>query len=152
MEPDQRVRIVLRPLGTPVALGLGAIFFGTTMLAGLQLEWLDPANDQRTVGLVALGAAFPLELLAAVLAFLARDALAGTGLGLFSGIWSVTGLTLLTGQPGATNDGYGMFLILAAIGLVLLLLSAGTSRLFFGALLTTGSARLLVSGLDEIKD
>src|SRR3954454_25076817 len=145
---NDHVRVFLRPIGTPIALGMGAILIGTVMLSGLQLEWLKGADEQQTVGFIGLAAAFPLELLASVLAFLARDALAGTGLGLFSGIWSVTGLTLLTGQPGATNDGYGMFLILAAIGLVLLLLSAGTSRLFFGALLTTGSARLLVSGLD----
>src|SRR5205085_771328 len=81
---DDDVRVVLRPLGTPLALGLGAIFFGTVMLSGLQLEWLAGADQQRTVAFVALAAAFPLELLAAVLAFLARDALAGTGFGIFS--------------------------------------------------------------------
>src|SRR5947208_16654867 len=86
---DAHVRIVLRPLGTPVALGLAAILIGTTMLSGLQFGWLEGTADQHTVAYVALAAAFPLELLAATLAFLARDALAGTGLGAFSSVWAV---------------------------------------------------------------
>lgn len=88
---DERVRITLRPLGTPVAVGLAAILLGTTMLSGLQLGWLEGAADQRTVAYVALAAAFPLELLAATLAFLARDPLIGTGLATFSSVWSVSG-------------------------------------------------------------
>src|SRR4051812_27669972 len=99
------VRITLRPLGTPIALGMGAIFLGTCMLSGLQLGWLEGPDDQRIVGFVALGGSFPLELLAATLAFLARDALIGTALGIFAAVWSVTGLSLLTGEPGATSDG-----------------------------------------------
>src|SRR5215213_2844917 len=67
---DGRARIVLRPLGTPLALGLVAILLGTTMLSGVQLGWFDGAAEQRTVAFVA---AFRLELLAATLCFLARD-------------------------------------------------------------------------------
>src|SRR3954469_463937 len=129
---DDQVRVTLRPLGTPVALGMAAIFLATVMLSGLQLEWLSGADEQRPVRFLALGAAFPLELLAATLAFLGRDALLGTGFGIFSGVWSVTGLTLLTGRPGGTNDALGMFLVLAAIGLALLLVSAGGARLLLG--------------------
>jgi uncharacterized protein len=148
---DDDVRVVLRPLGTPLALGLAAIFFGTTMLSGLQLEWLAGADQQQTVGFVALAGAFPLELLAAVLAFLARDPLAGTGFGVFSSVWSISGLSLLTGPAGGTNDALGMFLILAAIGLALLLASAGGQRLLLGLMIATGCVRLLLTGLYEIK-
>src|SRR4051812_35912000 len=101
-------RVVLRPLGTPLALGMAAILIGTTMLSGLQLEWLKGSDEHQTVGFIALAGAFPLELLAAVLAFLARDALAGTGLGIFSSVWAIVGLSLVTGRPGTTNDALGM--------------------------------------------
>ena len=148
---NEHVRIFLRPVGTPIALGMGAIFIGTVMLSGLQLEWLHGADEQRTVGFIALAAAFPLELLASILAFLARDALAGTGLGIFSSIWSVVGLSLITGEPGSTNDALGMFLVVAAVLLALLLVSAGASRLVLGVMIATGCARLLLSGLYEIK-
>src|SRR3954453_19612089 len=94
---NEHVRVALRPLGTPIALGMAAILIGTTMLSGLQLEWLKGADEQGPVGFIALGAAFPLELLASVLAFLARDALAGPGFGIFSGVWSIVGLSRITG-------------------------------------------------------
>jgi succinate-acetate transporter protein len=148
---DGPVRIFLRPVGTPIAIGLGAIAIGTTMLSAIQFGWLTTAQEQHTVAYVALGAAFPLELLAAIFALLARDALAGTGLAIFSSIWSVTGLTLLNGPPGATNDALGIFMLVGAALLLLLLLSAGRARIVFGAMIITGCARLTVSGLYEIK-
>jgi uncharacterized protein len=148
--PEAHVRVMLRPVGTPIALGMAALMIGTTMLAGLELGWLEGMTEQRTVAFVALGAAFPLELLAAIFAFMARDALTGTGLGVFSTMWLVSGLTLITGRPGATNDALGMFQILGAIALVLLLLSAGRGRLVLGLVLACGCARLAVTGLYEI--
>lgn len=147
---DGRARIVLRPLGTPLALGLAAILLGTTMLSGLQLGWLDGAAEQRTVAFVALAAAFPLELLAATLCFLARDPLAGTGLGAFSSVWAVAGLTLLVGPPGATNDALGMFLLVCAVLLGLLLLSAGGARVVLGVAIICGCVRLTLTGLYEV--
>ena len=145
------VRVILRPVGTPTAIGLGAIMIGTTMLSGLQLQWLSGRPEQQTVAIVGIAAAFPLELIAAIFALLARDALAGTGLAIFSTIWSVSGITLLTGPVGGTNDALGMFLILGAIALGLLLISAGRSRLVFGVIIVIGSIRLLLTGLYEIE-
>jgi len=147
---DDRVRVVLRPYGTPVALGLTAIILGTLMLTGLQLEWLSGAGDQRTVGLVGIAAAFPLELIAAIFAFLARDALAATGLGTFSSVWSVSGLSLLTSRPGTTSNALGMFLLIGAGILALLIVSAGPSRLVLGFVLLCGCARLSLTGFYEI--
>src|SRR3954462_11057637 len=79
-----RTRIFLRPVGSPLPLGLLAL-----MCAGLllSLEQLDafPLSDQRTVALVMLGFVLPLELLAATVCYLARDTVAGTALGIFGG-------------------------------------------------------------------
>lgn len=146
------VQIVLRPVGTPIALGMGALIVASVMLAGLQLGWLSGTTEQRTVAFVALVAAFPLEILAAIFAFLARDALAATGLGVFASVWSVSGLTLLTGTPGATNDALGMFQLLGALVLLLLLLAAGKGRLVLGAMIGCGVARLGLTGLYELTD
>src|SRR4051794_17206629 len=148
---DGPVRVFLRPVGTPIAIGLGAITIGTVMLSALQFGWIAGAQQQHAVAYVALAAAFPLELLAAIFALLARDALVGTGLAVFSSVWSVTGLTLLSGPPGATNDALGIFLLTGAALLALLLVSAGRTRLVFGAIIISGCARLCVTGLYEIK-
>jgi succinate-acetate transporter protein len=82
---------------------------------------------------------------------MARDALIGTGLAIFSTMWLVAGISLLTGEPGTTNDALGTFLILGAISLLLLLLSAGRGRLIFGVIIAIGCARLAVTGLYEIE-
>lgn len=145
------VRLFLRPVGTPVAIGLGAIAIGTVMLSALQFGWIAGAQQQHTVAFVALAAAFPLELLAAVFALLSRDALVGTGFAVFSSVWSVTGLSLLSGPAGATNDALGIFLLTGSALLALLFISAGRSRLVFGAIILSGCARLCLTGLYEIK-
>jgi uncharacterized protein len=148
---DAAVRVFLRPVGTPVAIGLGAITIGTVMLSAMQFGWIAGAQQQHTVAYVALAAAFPLELLAAVFALLSRDALVGTGFAVFSSVWSVTGLSLLSGPPGATNDALGIFLLTGAALLALLFVSAGRSRVVFGVIILSGCARLCVTGLYEVK-
>jgi succinate-acetate transporter protein len=65
-------------------------------------------------------------------------------------VWVVTGLSLLTGAPGATSNALGMFLLIGAALLFLLLVSAGRARMTFGAVIVAGCARLAVTGLYEI--
>jgi succinate-acetate transporter protein len=112
MTPEPRV--MLRPLGNPLPLGFLALAGGTFLVAGLQLEWLQPA-DGAQVAIILIAFVFPLQLVASVFGFLARDVVAGTGMGLLSGTWLSIGLVTLTGQPGATSDALGLFLLLAAI-------------------------------------
>ncbi len=51
------------------------------------------AGDQgRTAALAALLFAVPLQLVASVFGFLSRDPVAGTGMGVLSGTWAVTGV------------------------------------------------------------
>jgi uncharacterized protein len=147
---NPHVRVVLRPLATPIAIGLGGLLIGTMMLNGLQLGWLSGADEQRTVAYVALLGAFPLQILAAIVAVFARDSLVATGLGVFSSVWVVSGMTLLTGPVGATNDALGMFLLVDAAALLLLIVSAGRGRLVFGVVILCGCVRLTLSGLYEI--
>ena len=65
-------RVVLRPLATPLPLGFLALVLATTAFAAVQLGWVLPA-DGRIAGLVAVAATVPLQLLASVIGFLARD-------------------------------------------------------------------------------
>jgi hypothetical protein len=115
MTPEPR--IMLRPLGNPLPLGFLALAGGTLLVAGLQLEWLQP-TDGAQVGMILVAFVFPLQLVASVFGFLARDVVAGTGMGLLAGTWLSIGLITLTGQPGATSDALGLFLLLAAIAML----------------------------------
>jgi uncharacterized protein len=58
---------------------------------------------------------FPLQLLASILGFLARDVVAGTGMGLLAGTWLSVALVTLESAPGSTNDALGLFRLLAAV-------------------------------------
>ena len=100
---DQPVtRVTLRPLGSTLPLGALTLVPAGTLLAGLQLGWF-PANEAPIVAYVLLGFAVPLQLVASVLAFLARDSLVGTGFAVFTGIWLAFGLTTVSGSVGETS-------------------------------------------------
>src|SRR5579875_2562551 len=70
-----------------------------------------PVKEAPQGGLLMAAFVFPLEGLAAVLAFLARDTLAATVLGLFTTSWLALGLVLITATPGAISVTEGFFLL-----------------------------------------
>ena len=76
---------------------------------------LGAPSEDRIAGLVAVLATVPLQLLAAVMGFLARDPVAATGMGVLAGTWGVVGLTTLTSPPGATSEELGVLLITAGL-------------------------------------
>jgi succinate-acetate transporter protein len=78
--------VFLRPLANPLPLGFLALAGATLLVSGLQLEWLQP-SDGMDVALILTAFVFPLQLVASVFGFLARDVVAGTGMGILAGTW-----------------------------------------------------------------
>jgi len=76
-------RVVLRPLATPLPLGFLALVLATVAFSAVQLGWVPP-TEGRIAGLTAVFATVPLQLLAAVIGFLARDPVAATGMGVLA--------------------------------------------------------------------
>jgi uncharacterized protein len=142
-------RIVLRPLANPLPLGFLALAGGTLLVSGLQLGWLDAAEGQN-VALILIAFVFPLQLLAATFGYLARDVVAGTGMGMLAGTWLSIGLVTLTSPPGATSDALGLFLLLAAIGMLVPAAAASMGKLVAAAVLATTALRFAVTGLAEL--
>jgi uncharacterized protein len=147
MTPESR--IMLRPLGNPLPLGFLALAAGTLLISGLQLEWLQP-TDGAQVALILIAFVFPLQLVASVLGFLARDVVAGTGMGILCGTWLSIGLVTLTGEPGATSDALGLFLLLAAVAMLVPAGAAATGKLVATAVLTTTALRFASTGLYQL--
>jgi uncharacterized protein len=143
--------IMLRPLGNPLPLGFLALAGGTLLVAGLQLEWLQP-TDGAQVAIILIAFVFPLQLVASVFGFLARDVVAGTGMGLLSGTWLSIGLVTLTGEPGATSDALGLFLLLAAIAMLVPASAAATGKLVAAAVLATTALRFATTGVHQLTD
>ena len=119
-------------------------------MAGLQLGWFTP-SQAKSIPLLVLGFAVPLLLLASTFGFLARDALVGTGFGVFAGIWLAFGLTGLSSGLTATNPVLGVF-FLSCGALFALLMTGGLAggKAAAGAVILAGSARFILSGLYEL--
>lgn len=141
-------RVVLRPLATPLPLGFLALVLATTVFSAVQLGWVPP-TEGRVAGLTAVFATAPLQLLAAVMGFLARDPVAATGMGVLTGTWAVVGVTTLTSPPGAVSDGLGIFLVAAGICMLVPAVSAG-SKLVPGAVMALAGVRFAVTGAYQL--
>jgi uncharacterized protein len=146
---ERAARVVLRPIGNPLPLGFLALAAATLLVAALQLEWI-PAGESTNVGLVLVGFVFPLQLLASIFGFLGRDVVAGTGMGLLAGAWLVVGLVMLTGAPGSTSDALGLFLLIAAVAMLVPAAAASSGKLVATAVLTTTALRFLTTGIYQL--
>jgi succinate-acetate transporter protein len=142
-------RIFLRPLGNPLPLGFLALAGGTLLISGLQLDWLKTA-DGKQVALILAAFVFPLQLLASLLGFLARDVVAGTGMGVLSGTWLSIALVQLTSPAGTTSDALGLFLLLAAIAMLVPAAVAATGKLVAAAVLACTALRFATTGLYQL--
>lgn len=113
-----QVRIVVRPYGSPLPLGFFAFGIGMFLYAALSAEWVEP-TETHTIGVLLAAFVAPLEFTAAILAFLARDTVAGVTLGLFATSWLSGGLLAIMAVPGMLSPAEGYWLIAFSIVIVL---------------------------------
>jgi succinate-acetate transporter protein len=149
MSAAAATRIVLRPIGNPLPLGFLALAAATLLVSGLQLDWLKP-SDGRAVALILIAFVFPLQLLSSILGFLARDVVAGTGMGVLAGSWLSIALVQLTSPPGSTSDALGLFLLIAALAMLVSAGAAATGKLVPAAVLATTATRFAVTGAYQL--
>src|SRR5258708_31712854 len=106
-------RVILRPIASPLPLGMLALAGGTFTIAGVQLSWM-PAADSPQAGLAVLTFVVPLQAVSFVFGFLARDPAASTGMALQAGGWVSIGLAPYTAPPGQTRPALGLVFVGAA--------------------------------------
>jgi hypothetical protein len=142
-------RVVLRPIANPLPLGFLALAAGTLVLAALQLRWL-PASESGQVAVILMAFVFPLQLISSVFGYLARDVVAGTGMGVLAGSWLSIALIQLTSPPGSTSDALGVFLLVAGLAMTIPALAAVSGKLVPVAILGTTAVRFATAGLYEL--
>jgi uncharacterized protein len=149
--PEDRaaIRIVVRPLGNPMPLGMLSFGIGMLLLAGESAGWI-PVSEDMQVGILLSAFVFPLEALAAVMAFVARDTLAATVLGLFTTSWLALGLVLITGTPGAISTTEGIYLLGFAGAVLSLVAISAAGKPLIAFTLVLSAARALLYGLYEV--
>lgn len=143
------VQVILRPLANPLPLGFLALGVATLLLSGVQLQWLPP-EDAATVAVILLVFVAPLQLLAAILGFLARDPVAGTGMGILAGTWAAVGLVTLRSPAGTTSHALGLLLLVSATAMLVPALGALEAKLVPALVLATTALRFLLTGVYQL--
>jgi uncharacterized protein len=149
MSIHPQVRVTVRPYGSVVPLGFLAFGIGMFLYAAYDAPWVKP-SEGHTVGLMLVTFVAPLESIAAVIAFLARDTLAGVALGLFAGSWLLGGFTTLESVPGHLSAGQGYFLIAFSIAVLMLASVAWLGQPLIAALLTVSVVRALLAAVYQL--
>jgi succinate-acetate transporter protein len=143
---EQQVRIALRPIGSGLPLGFFSFGIGMLLLGCQALAFI-PADEQRTGGMLLMAFVFPLELVATVFAFLARDTLGATTLGLFSTSWLAYGWVELASQPGEKSVTVAVYLFGFSVAVALIAALALLGKPFFTALLALSVARQVLDAV-----
>lgn len=146
---EDHTRIVLRPIGSGLPLGFFAFSVGMLIL-GCQALGTIPVEEQKTGGTILIAFVFPLELLATYFAFLARDTLGATTLGLFSTSWLAFGWLQLSSPPGATSVTVGIYLFGFSAVVSLLAVLSALGKPLFTVLLSISVVRQVLSGIYEV--
>ncbi|NJP22969.1 hypothetical protein FLW53_01840 [Microbispora sp. SCL1-1] len=157
------VRVVLRPMGSPLPLGFLGLAMATTAFAVVELRLVSAAQAHIAALAVLLFTA-PLQFLVSVLAFLARDPVAGAAMGILSGTWAVVGAVTLTSAPGTSAPGtsapgtsapgtadpaLGVVLLTAAAAMLVPAL-AGLPKLLAAVVMTISATRFALTGVYEL--
>ena len=146
--PAQRAGVFLRPLGSPLPLGMIALAGASVLLTGQQLSWVPPGQS-HDVALALLVFAVPMQYLASVFGFLSRDGAGGTGMALLGSCWLVTGSLLLLAPPGSRSPALGLLLFFASGALLVPALAAAFGKLAATLAFLLAAARFAVSGAQQ---
>src|SRR3954470_11479251 len=141
--------VFLRPIGSPVALGLSGLVAASLVLSGLELGWI-AGNQRGGAGLILVAFAFPLQFAAAMLAFVARDGAVGAAMGILAGTWVSTGLTYLSSAPGSRGGALGLLLLASCTVLALAAVAAATGKLAPALVFGLSALRLALSAVYQL--
>lgn len=143
-------RIFLRPIGSPLPLGMLALAGASIVLTGYQLSWL-PVTQGHAVAVALLAFAVPLQFLAAVFGYLGRDGAGGTGMALLGSCWLVVGGLTLLSPPGSRSATLGLLLFFASGALLVPVLASSLGKVMAAAAFLLAAARFALTGIYEFR-
>jgi uncharacterized protein len=143
------VRVVLRPIGSPLTIAMSGLAIGSLVQSGLDLRWIS-VSETTQVGLILLAAPFVLQLLGAVFSYLARDGAAGAAVGVLAVTWAGIGLVHLVSVPGSRSGALGLLLLGSGGALALSAIAVSLEKPLPGAVFAVAAIRFAVSGIYEL--
>jgi hypothetical protein len=142
-------RVFLRPLGSPLTVAMAGLAIASLVQSGLEVSWIS-VDQSHQVGLILLSVPFVLQLLACVLAYLARDGVLGAAVGVLSASWLAQGLVYLSSAPGSRSGALGLMLLAAGSMIVLTVLALAPTKPLPATALGIAGIRFLLSGVYEL--
>ncbi|MBP0456837.1 GPR1/FUN34/YaaH family transporter [Streptomyces montanisoli] len=124
---------------------------GAAPVAGVTRVVLRPIASSLPVGFFAfLAFVVPLELIAGVFAYLARDAGAATALTTLGAAWAGTAVVSLMQPPGTRSTALVVFLLVVAAFVLVLSAAALPGKSLLGVLLVLAAARYVLVAVYDI--
>lgn len=142
-------QVTLRPIAAATPTGFLGLAAATVVLAALNLGVI-PSSEAHTVALVMIAFVFPLQGTASIFGFLSRDGIVATGMAVLAGTWLTVGLAMLTAPPGSTSDALGVFLLVAAVAMLIPAFGASLSKVVPALVLGTAALRFATSGIYQL--
>jgi uncharacterized protein len=143
------VRIVLRPIGSPLTIGMSGLVIASLVESGVALGWA-PSSQSVEVGLILLAVPFVLQLLASIFSYLARDGSAGAATGVLATTWLALGLLHISSATGRPLSAAGLLLVSAGGVLVLSALVVSSTKPLPGAVFLLAAVRFVLAGVYEL--
>jgi uncharacterized protein len=142
-------RVFLRPIGSPLTLGMAGLGIASLVQSGFDLHWI-ARSQQVQVGIILLAVPFVLQVLASVLAYLARDGAAGAALGVTGTAWLATGLVEVSSPIGNRSGALGLMLLAAAGMLALSSVALSMAKPLPAAVFLIVAVRFALAGIYEL--
>lgn len=143
------VRIVLRPIGSPLTIGMSGLAIASLVESGVDLGWV-PRSQSVQVGLILLAVPFVLQLLASIFSYLARDGSAGAATGVLATSWLALGLLHISSRSGRPLSSVGLLLVSSGGVLVLSALVVSSTKPLPGAVFFLAALRFALAGVYQL--
>jgi len=147
--PSTAVRVVLRPIGSPLTVGLSGLGIASLVESGFALGWV-AAGEAREVGAILIAVPFVLQLLACIFSYLARDGAAGAAVGVLSTTWLALGTVHLIADSRARSGALGLLLVASGCALAVSASSVLRANRLAGAVFMLAALRFALAGVYEL--
>jgi succinate-acetate transporter protein len=146
-----QTRIILRPIGSPMTLGMAGLTIASFVQSGLDLKWIADTQG-RDVGLILLAVPFVLQLLACTFFYLARDGAAGSSIGVLATTWLAIGLVHVSSPAHRTSGAMGLLLLASAAVLTLSALAVSAAKPLLAIVFLLSALRFGLAGVYELSE
>ena len=146
---DPPVQITLRPLASPLPIGFFAFAVGSFLFSTLEVGWVSPTQLPELATIMIVFVA-PIQWIASMFAFWARDPGGATALGLLGMTWAVVGVTGLT-SPTPRSAMLGVFMLCMSAVIAAFAVVSVFGKPVMSAVGALAGARFLVTGVYQIE-